>query len=102
MADSNLDALELTLDEREMEDLKVQSEAEDVNVAIEPTGSTSDKHPHRPAVPSLVNKKKKKPVKCSLSKEPTLRSYRPRLRSYNRRLSQWLPSKIAKRERKSA
>ena len=73
MADSNLDALELTLDEREMEDLKVQSEAEEVNVVIDPIGSTSDKLPQRPAFQSLVNRKKKKPVKCSLSKEPTLR-----------------------------
>ena len=72
MAD-HLDALELTLDEAEVVDLQVQSEAEDVNVTIEPTGSTRDKHPHRPAVPSLVSKKKKKPVKCSLSKEPTIR-----------------------------
>ena len=73
MTDSNLDALELTLDEREMEDLKVQSEAEEVNVAIAPTGATRDKLPQRPAVQSLVNRKKKKPVKCTLSKEPALR-----------------------------
>ena len=64
------DELELTLDESEMIDL-AKSEAEDVPVVIEPTGSTSNKHPHRPAAQSLV--RKKKPVKCSLSKEPTIR-----------------------------
>ena len=58
MADP-IDALELTLDEAEMVDLQVQSEAEDVNVAIEPTGSTRDKHPHRPAVPGLVSKRRR-------------------------------------------
>ena len=74
MTDSNLDALELTLDEREMEDLKVQSEAEEVHVAIAPTGATRDIPPHGPAVPSLVNRyRKKKPVKCTLSKESALR-----------------------------
>ena len=53
MTDSNADALELTLDEREMEDLEVQSEAEEVPVAISPTGATRDILPQRPAVQSL-------------------------------------------------
>ena len=76
MTDSNLDALELTLDEREMEDLNVQSETEEVNVTIAPTGATRDKPPQRPAAPSLVNRQRKpvkKPVKCNLSKESILR-----------------------------
>ena len=64
------DELELTLDESEMIDM-TKSEAEDVPVVIEPTGSNSNKLPHRPAAQSLV--KKKKTVKCSLSKEPTIR-----------------------------
>ena len=54
------DELELTLDESEMIDM-TKSEAEDVPVVIEPTGSNSNKHSHRPAAQSLV--KKKKPVK---------------------------------------
>ena len=63
MTDSNADALELTLDERKMEDLEVQSEAEEVPVAISPTGATRDILPQRPAVKNLVDRKKKKPVK---------------------------------------
>ena len=54
----------------------VQSEAKEVNVAISPTGATRDKLPQRPAVKSLVDRKKKKPVKpvkCTLSKESALR-----------------------------
>ena len=64
------DELELSLNESEMIDM-TQSEAEDVPVVIETTVSNSNKHPPRPAAPSLV--KKKKSVKCSLSKDPTVR-----------------------------
>ena len=80
MTDSNHDQLELTLDEREMEALIVQSETEDVHVAIAPTGATRDTHPQRPAAQSLVNRLRnpvrnpvRKPVKCNLSKESALR-----------------------------
>ena len=79
-SNSNLDDLELTLDEREMEDLTVQSETEEVHGAIAPIGATRATPSHVQPPQSLVNrfrkpakKPAKKPVKCTLSKEPMLR-----------------------------
>ena len=79
-SNSNLVDLELTLDEREMDDLIVQSETEEVHGAISPTGDTRATPPLVQPPQSLVNKFRKpakkpakKPIKCTLSKEPTLR-----------------------------